>query len=335
MRELVKIVTIDNIEDIPGADKIEVAVVGGWNIVVQKDLYSPGYGAVMFEIDSCLPLADPRFEHLRERGVKVYKGIEYHRLKTIKLRGVVSQGMLMPLSKFGAELFSSHAPLAEELGILKYDDIVQFATTQSGSAIGSFPIHVVRKTDSERVQNLKASWPDILANGPWFATEKIDGCSLTVLRLNGELKVCSRNWEVSKTDGVFGAMFQKYREIFEQLQEGKAIQAEIAGPGVQGNRLALKEQQIFVFGMSMFGESIPMNHWYGSILDITVPVLDLRLPATVEEAIAQANGLTSVVTPGRLAEGVVWVAHNGHPMTILGGRANFKCINNTYLIKEK
>lgn len=339
MRELVKIVTIDSIEPIPGADKIEAAKVGGWTVVVQKGLYEPGDRAVYFEIDSCLPLSDSRFEHLRARGVKEHEGKEFHRLKTIKLRGVVSQGMLMPLGEFAGEWLVDALDvedLSSQLGIFKYDDIDP-VTTRNASAIGSFPSHVVRKTDSERIQNLSAAWQDILAHDSWDATEKVDGSSLTVARVGTEIKVCSRNWEVSKNEGVYGAMYQKYRDIFDALKDGWAIQAEIAGPGIQSNRLGLTEQRIFIFNVTNHGSYIPR---YSPALDglpqdLFVPLLDLRLPATIEEAIDQVDGLTSVVSPGRLAEGVVWQATNGKPMTVLGDRANFKVISNKYLLKEK
>lgn len=337
MRELVKVVQIDSLHEIAGADKIEAAKVGGWTVVVQKGLYEVGDQAIYFEIDSCLPLSDSRFEHLRARGVKEHNGKEFHRLKTVKLRGVVSQGMLMPLKEFAIEWLGNllgHGTYEEQLGIFKYDDIDP-VVTRNAEAAGHFPTHIVRKTDSERIQNLSAVWQDILAHDSWYATEKIDGSSMTVVNDGGELKVCSRNWWVHTNVGVYGAMFAKYQDIFEQLPDGWAIQAEIAGPGIQGNRLGLSEQRIFVFNVTDHGRFVPLPAIPYIPLSLIVPTLNLRLPATIEEAIDQVDGLTSVVAPGRLAEGVVWQASNGKPMTVLGDRANFKVISNKYLLKEK
>lgn len=338
IRELVKVVQIDSLHEIVGADKIEAARVGGWTVVVQKGLYKPGDKALYFEIDSCLPLSDSRFEHLRERGVKVSDGKEYHRLKTIKLRGVVSQGMLMPVGEFRDEVYagalSETDTLTTRLGIVKYDDIDPVATRGAG-AVGSFPTHVVRKTDSERIQNLFHNWDEI-KRYEWLPTEKIDGCSLTIARLDGELKVCSRNWEVRKDSGVFGAMYQKYIGIWEELPEGMAIQAEIAGPGIQGNRLGLTEQRIFIFNVTDYGAVVPRQFWLKEWRELAVPsYVEYDLPDTPEEAIEQADGIKSLVSKDRLAEGIVWVNTDGFPLMCLGDRPQFKVISTKYLLKEK
>jgi RNA ligase (TIGR02306 family) len=338
IRQLVKVVTIDSLEPIPGADLIEAAKVGGWTVVVQKGLYEPGDSAVYFEIDSCLPLSDPRFEHLRARGVKEHEGKEFHRLKTVKLRGVVSQGMLMPLKEFEIEWLGNllgHGTYEEQLGIFKYDDIDP-VSTRSGTAIAGFPTHVVRKTDSERIQNLAGAWQEIREFDDWFATEKIDGCSLTVVRENGELKVCSRNWQVPSNEGVFGTAFQRHRDLFEQLGEGDAVQAEIAGPGIQGNRLGLAEQRIFVFNFTQFGHVLERRKWPTDFRYLEAPQYHgLTLGETVDETIAKIDGIKSLVSKDRLAEGVVWVNYSHTPMTVLGDRHQFKTISNKYLLKEK
>lgn len=93
-RKLVSIQTIDDVQPIENADSIEVALVGGWNIVIRKGEFKKGDKAFYFEIDSMLPLEDKRFSFLESRGKKIQNGILYHRLKTAKLRGQISQGLL-------------------------------------------------------------------------------------------------------------------------------------------------------------------------------------------------------------------------------------------------
>lgn len=88
-RKLASIRTIKDIRPIENADAIEVATVDGWHCVVKKDEFKVGEKVIYFEIDSLLPHTNPVFEFLRPRGFRV---------RTIKLRGVTSQGLIMPLS---------------------------------------------------------------------------------------------------------------------------------------------------------------------------------------------------------------------------------------------
>lgn len=108
MRKLASVVTIDQLLPIEGADKIEVATMNGkgWKVVVAKGEFHPGDMALYYEIDSFLPPNDERYAFLKDRclrrfvsksGQVLREGIK---IKTIKLRGQVSQGLLIPLDKF-------------------------------------------------------------------------------------------------------------------------------------------------------------------------------------------------------------------------------------------
>jgi RNA ligase (TIGR02306 family) len=95
-RKLASIQEIISVEDIPGADNIQVATVKGWKLVVKRDEFKAGDKAIYFEIDSFLPIKD-EFEFLRKSSFKRMGDLEGFRLKTIKLRGQVSQGLLLPV----------------------------------------------------------------------------------------------------------------------------------------------------------------------------------------------------------------------------------------------
>ena len=95
-RKLVTLKMVDAITPIEGADKIECAHIGGWAVVVGKGEFSVGQTVFYFEVDSLLPLENKIFTFLEPRGVTTQNGIKYHRLKTAKLRGQVSQGLIMP-----------------------------------------------------------------------------------------------------------------------------------------------------------------------------------------------------------------------------------------------
>ena len=91
-RELVYVVTIDGIEPIPGYDRVEHAIVGGWRVIVQKDQFHVGDPAIYFEIDSRVPSTMECFAFLEKRNYKV---------KTLKMCKTISQGLLMHASDFG------------------------------------------------------------------------------------------------------------------------------------------------------------------------------------------------------------------------------------------
>src|SRR5438309_10635527 len=99
-RKLATIRRISKIEPIEGADRIVKATIDGWELVTQKDNYRVGDLCVYFEIDSFLPVR-PEFEFLRKGCFKSTKNLgDGFRIKTIKLRGQVSQGLSLPLGDF-------------------------------------------------------------------------------------------------------------------------------------------------------------------------------------------------------------------------------------------
>lgn len=337
-RQMATVRTIDAIDPIEGADKIEAARLGGWQVVVGKDEFSPGEEVVYFEIDSALPLDDQRFAHLAARGSRIVDDKPVHVLRTIRLRGVYSQGLVMKLSDFEYEVSISEfgdIPLDEVLGIDKYEPPVPVSI--GGQIAGGF-IDGIPKTDAQRVQNITPKqYAQILEDGRWIATEKIDGTSGTFYHDPVEgIRAASRNWEVKRSDEqVHWKMIDKYN-LSEVIPSGWTVQAEVAGPGIQKNPLALKEVSIFVFRvLDDERRDVPRILWPEDIKSLASPVYDdLRLPLTVEEAVEQVNGIKSLVTPGRLTEGVVWWDVDGREFSFLG-RPNFKAISNKFLSRQK
>ena len=338
-RELARRVTIDAVEPIENADAIERIRVGGWTVVSQKGNFEPGDEAVYFEVDSQLPLDDERFAFLAKRGESTRgDGERVHRLKTARLRGVYSQGLLLPLSLF-TPLELEDPDLTSALGVTKYEPPLP----QGTNAIGPFT-PMVRRTDSERAQNLAVEWPAIIAHSDWVATEKIDGTSLTVYCDEfGGVHVYSRNWELGEGGDLYWTMARE-SGIAEFLHPGMAVQGEIFGEGIQGNPLGIAGRRVAVFSWLVDGLNVPRGNgspgWdelagHPSGKCVLAPVYEgLELPGTVEGAIAQVDGLKSLVSPQRLAEGVVWHARHAEGPDALSGRTTFKAINNKYLLKH-
>ena len=108
-RELAYVVLIDGIEPIPGYDRVETAIVGGWHIIVQKDQFKVGDPAIYFEIDSKVPADRECFAFLEKRKYKI---------KTLKMCKTISQGLLMHAEDFGWEISPTNSSKTEPIGII-------------------------------------------------------------------------------------------------------------------------------------------------------------------------------------------------------------------------
>ena len=340
-RALATVESIDYITPIENADSIELAKVRGWNVVVRKGDFTEGEPVVYFEIDSFLPLDDSRFTFLAPRGArKNPEGVEGHVLKTAKLRGQYSQGLIMPLSDFPEiEVWSYGSDVTSYIkGLEKWDPPIP--AELSGSAKGSFP-SAFAKTDEERIQNIEWVFGSELVEG-WVATEKIDGASMTVYIKDGEEGVASRNWDLEETShntmwklarelDLFGIMSRWVHQIDKGISV--AFQGEIFGPGIQGNPLDVKEVQFRLFSVQIAGSHIPRDMWPDEVLDLAVPVHNLPYPGTIDEALAQVENLKSLINPQRAVEGVVW--RNTRVSNFKNGaRASWKAISQRYLMKH-
>jgi RNA ligase (TIGR02306 family) len=340
MRSLASVKVIDLIRPIPGADKIEVADIGGWSIVVAKDIYKPEQKVIMCEIDSVLPIK-PEFECLRKScHVKLADGSEGFRIKTIKLRGQVSQGFIVPLI---SETLEVGTDVTELLGIKKYEPQI-FSngkwSTEWGKPKGSFPAFLI-KTDEERVQNISNEIEKHrTANTQFYVTEKIDGTSFTCYkRINtlGEVKfgVCSRNMELMETEEcIYWKVARKYNleYILKSVPYNIAIQGEIIGPKIQKNLYKLDELKLYVFNVFIIDEMKYMG--YDEFIGVcqqfglcTVPVIDtsVYLPGDVKTVLKFAEGKSTLANVDR--EGVVF-------RTLGSNRFSFKAISNIWLLKH-
>jgi len=340
MRKLAKIVRIDELNPIEGADAIECAVVGGWKVVAQKGLYNVGDLAVYFEIDSWIPTELAPFLS-KGKEPREFEGVKGERLKTIKLRGQLSQGLLMPVREvskiFGDFFVLEGEDVTEALGILKWEKPIN--AQLAGVCRGNFP-SLIPKTDQERVQNLKK---EIAAaqNDVFEITEKCEGSSMTVYRMvvDGEMTfgVCSRNMDLKETEGnSFWATARKddIEAKMTAVDEfwSFAIQGELIGPNIQGNIYKLSQPEFRVFDVYdiQAGEYLPPDARRELIarMGLThVPVLGdmFVLNDGIDELLALAEGKSRIGDTER--EGIVF-------KQAMGG-FSFKAISNKYLLGEK
>lgn len=345
MRKLASIKKIDNIEPIEGADIIELATVGGWKVVVAKDVgHSIGDLVVYCEIDSFLPI-EPEFEFLRKSSYKkMVDGTEGFRLRTIKLLKQVSQGLIIPL-KDAHEIIHRNAPninvglfegldVTEMLGITKWDPPVP--ANLAGVAKGNFP-SFLQKTDEERIQNLTEeyeAWKD--SDTEFYVTEKLDGSSATFYYRDGEFGVCSRNLElVENENNTFWKVVRELK-IEEKLKfYGKniSIQGELIGEGIQKNPYKIKGHTVRFFNVFDIDnyEKMGFGTFNQIIQDLdlqTVPITatpGFKLPETIDDLLKMAEA-KSVMNNKAEREGIVIRSKDN--------KISFKAISNKFLLKN-
>jgi len=325
---------IDKIIEHTNSDNLEIAQVLGWTTVIKKGQFKAGDTCVFVVVDSVLPDAD-WCEFMRSNKFRV---------KSQKIRKALSQGIA-----FSPEILTQYmgldeigeleigADLSEILGVKHYEKPT--SGFKSGDAAGNFPEYIP-KTDEERIQNCLGVIKE-LANVPCVITTKVDGTSATFGIQNDKIDVCSRNLSVTEGNNIYWEMAHKYN-ILDILKEAQkfAIQGEIAGPGIQGNKLQLKEHELFVFnvrnlesnryldhqGMGMFCEQyqLPMVPFEG--------FYTFTGEETLEDLLEMAEGKYQDTNNHK--EGIVIRPKTEMYSKVLFGRTSFKVVNNKFLLKH-
>ena len=256
MRKMATVRRIDAVNPIPDADAIEVATVGGWRVVIKKGEFVAGDLAVYCEIDSWIPHELAPF---LSKGTlpRTYDGVMGERLRTVKLRGQVSQGLLLPLeptcANIASELFEG-LDVSFPLNIQKWE--APIPAQLAGEVRGMFP-GFIPKTDQERIQNLTAEFADWTERKlHWEVTEKLDGSSMTVYVFDEDEGVCSRNLNLRETEGNSLWTVARRNDLIGKIRstgQNLAFQGELIGEGIQGNPYKIKGQEFYLFDIYDIG----------------------------------------------------------------------------------
>ena len=123
MRNIARIETVRAIRPIPKADAIEVATIGGWNVVVKKeDALQVGDPVVYIEIDAFLPEGNPAWQFLVDKQPRTWNGQTGHVLRTVTMRGQISQGFCLRPHTLGLDpTLPVGTNVAATLGIQKWE----------------------------------------------------------------------------------------------------------------------------------------------------------------------------------------------------------------------
>jgi len=343
MRNLATIQRIRELNTIPNADSIEVASILGWKVVVRKGEFKVDDLCVYIEIDSLLP-DRPEFEFMRDRKMRV---------RTIRLRGQVSQGLCFPLSIISKEIVGDPVfkivegtDVTEILEIEKY--MPQIPANVAGEVKGTFP-NFIPKTDETRVQVLQAVLNKYVGT-KCYVTEKVDGCSVTYY-LKDEFGVCSRNLELKETEDNLLWKQARLNNIEEKLKLAKekygynyAIQCELIGQGIQKNNLKIEGNRIPCFNVFNIDKYEYLNfedfRYFCKEFNIEmVPVIQIGylLENDIDKLVEKSRGL-SEINSKIFREGIVIrpeIERIDLQMSSLfnNGRVSFKAINPDYLLK--
>ena len=329
-RKLATIRRISELKPIKDADLIEVAVIDGWQVVVKKGEFKVNDLCIYLEIDSWVPNELAPFLS-KDKEPREYKGIKGERLKTIKLKGELSQGLALPVNNIDTNFFTEGYDLTSDFNILKWER--EIPAQLRGKMAGNFP-SFIPKTDQERIQNYKLPQD----KNYWEVTEKLDGSSMTVFRNNDAVGVCSRNYElkIDDTENSFVNTAIKL-DLFDILNNAGlniALQGELIGQGVQKNPYELSELEYHIYDIF----DIDTQRYYlpaerqalcKELCLKHVPVYadyETDSRTTISELLTFAEGQSSL-NPNTQREGLVFKNNINNE--------SFKAISNAWLLKNE
>lgn len=339
---------IMDIVPIEGADQIELAKVLGWQVVTKKGEYKINDLCSYIQIDTVVP-DKPEFDFLRTRDFRV---------RTIKLRGQLSQGLIVPLPK---GKWSEGEDLTDILQITKFSKEKDIAEPKQKAPKGfykkyiwllkqllysispflrptpdkiPFPTHLVSKTNEERIQNI----PSVLEKyrGKKFViTEKLDGSSITIIYNEKKHRICSRNWEMVKGDDEWTrvakeAGFHHYLHLLSfYFNTNKIIvQGEYIGKP-QKNPYKLDKNEIRLFNIIVDGKRISPLDFAAATQELNIPtcpilnIVDLNF--TMDQILKYAED-KSTLNRNTEREGLVF--------RDIDNTISFKVISNKFLLKN-
>jgi len=368
MRNLASIQRILNVEPIDGADSIEKITVLGWQLVSKKNEFKIRDLCVYVEIDSILPERE-EFEFLRERKF---------RIKTIKLRGQVSQGIAFPLTILPANLkIEEGLDVTDIVGVEKWEPYQEEQRCQKQTGKIMYPrwmpqfiqrfIHrfrfirnyfrqssgqksfpsLIPKTDETRVQVLQPLL-DKYAGTKCVITEKVDGSSLTVYQINGKFGVCSRNVDLKRdvSDKFWKTVLEHDLENKFKLQFGKeniAMQGELLGIGIQGNKYKMNKLDIYFFNIFhiqkyAYGNFDELQFVCEQMSEKTVPLVNdcYVLSNSIPELVELSKGKSQIgetIREGIVIRPLDEIEDNYLHLPLVKNRVSFKSVNPDFLLK--
>jgi len=344
MRDLAYIAKIEKLEPIKDKDRIELATVANWEVIVGKGEYKVGDLVVYVEYDTVLPVK-PEFEFLRKRCYsKLYDGF---RIRNMSMAGVFSQGIVFPLSILPKSVkIEEGRNVAKELEIVRYDPeeirenrmihnskpknpLMRFKwfrklRNKYFGKTSSYP-STVKKSDETNIQKLFNAYKENYNDVKFYATEKVEGQAATYVLKRGRFHVYSHNKSVRNDGKNNWSATAKLYDIEKKLRQYKrkhgvelAIQGEIAGPGIQKNIYGFDTFRFFVYKITNVktGEAYNFVDLVNLIVKLDLFLCPLVYTSiylnafeTVQEILEHSNGDSVLRKDKKIPrEGLVWRA---------------------------
>ncbi len=369
MRKMVSVQVVKELIAISGADRIELCIINGWQCIVAKGMYKVGDLVLYAEIDTFLNAVDPRFESFAERFIN-WEGKRGLRVKTIKLKKQLSQGLVLSLDNF-PEVKNPVVGMdaTEAIGAEKWEIVEKACNVPGAQGTKSFPTFI-RKTDQNRLQNV-VEMAERAMDEEFEITTKKDGSSMTVFRVDPDSPyykaakalyatkmtfwqkmkaffskqddssvygICSRNVLLPLVgDSNFHVAAAPVLEAIKTRTGSYAIQGEVVAPDIQQNyeKVAGVEFHIFdMFGIDRQKYLTPKER------QLEITLLGLKHVSIVKEC--TLRGFTGdnkdfLGTMLKLAEGVSdnkEVMREGLVFKAMNRDFSFKTISNSYLLKK-
>ena len=345
MRKMASIQIIRDITPIEGADAIVLAHINGWAAVVKKDEFSVGQYVVFCEIDSWVPHGIAPFLS-KGREPREYLGVKGERLRSVKLRGQLSQGLILPANVLPLADYAEGEDVSEKLGIVKYEPPIP--AQLAGQVKGNFP-SLVSKTEEERVQNIQGL--EKYLDEVFVETEKLHGTSVSfVLNENGEMEVCSRNlslkedennlyWKLAKKNDALSMLnsVKNYYEATGVSVKSVAIQGEGVGQGVQkGWEYGIQIPEFFLFTIQVNGVKIAEEDFQYISTTLGVKSVPQVRRATLRQLVEDAENISSALlkrVEGRSLIDGKTIREGSVFRCFTDSSFSFKVVNNQFLLK--
>ena len=332
-----KLASIETVKEIiphTNADRLDLAKILGWQAVVERGKFQPGDRVVFVVIDTILPLA-PWSAFLQDR-----KNPEKEiRLKTVKLRGEYSRGLILSLDVLPENVRDWHegADVGGALGVKKYEK--EIPAQLSGEAVGAFPTYICSPTDEDNGLSNPNLVEEVLKYPELSITKKLDGSSCTIIVEGGEItQVCSRRLSLKEDDKNAFWFVARGLNIKNLTPDRYIIQGELMGPGIQGNQLKLTQATLFVYQVRHHNSLTQTHefHTYRRMAEFAesvgcriVPLICTAGSASSMESL-QDLADAQQLEDGQPAEGIVVRPHN-YPAAGNGRPLGFKLINKHYI----
>lgn len=345
MRKLASIQRIWNIEEIEGADKIELASVLGWKCVVNKGQFKNKDLAVYFEVDSFLPIRE-EFEFLRSSSFRNSQILgEGFKLHTMKFKGQISQGLLLPINLF--KEIDKDIQLGEDvtklLNVRKWE--IEERATTGGTVKGLLPFDIPH-TDETRVQ-AEPSLIDEFKNIQYYISSKMDGSSHSIGIDSDGVHVTGHNYEYKDDDSNDFFVYAKKNGYIDRIVEFYknnnlnllTIQGEFCGPGIQANPIKLFKPKWYVFTIRENGCRVGLNRMIEICNELnieTVPIEEIgyNLPSKYPDVKALLERAEGKYTTGAPKEGIVVRPTEPIFSKTISSDLSMKVVSNSYLLKK-